>query len=186
MFDQLFEELCDAWHAEHPDTVLVPGDGNREKPRLMLIGEAPGGEEVAQRKPFVGKAGKNLDEFLALAGLHRPDIYVSNVVKIRPSELGPTGRTRNRAPNKQELAFFTPWLLREIDLVQPELLVTLGNTPLQALVTPQSLVGSCHGTWLDSRTGQKLFCLYHPASIIYRRELKAVYEADIQTLKHSL
>ena len=105
------------WPGE--DKPLVLGEGKSEAPALMLIGEAPGETEVLKRRPFVGRAGKNLDEFLSLAGLKREEIFVTNVVKIRPVEVGPTGRSRNRAPNREELALFTPWLLREIAQVRP-------------------------------------------------------------------
>ncbi|MBE5783223.1 MAG: uracil-DNA glycosylase [Clostridiales bacterium] len=172
------------WPGE--DKPLVLGDGKADRPVLMLIGEAPGETEVIKGRPFVGKAGKNLDEFLRLAGLEREEIFVSNVVKIRPTEKGPTGRTRNRAPNKEELSLFTPFLLREIEAVQPGALVTLGNVPLKALTEGKITVGDCHGTWLDSRPGIPLFALYHPASIIYRRALAPVYEQDVLTLAHFL
>lgn len=172
------------WPGE--DKPLVLGEGNRDRPPLMLVGEAPGETEVVKRRPFVGKAGKNLDEFLTLAGLKREDIFVSNAVKIRPVEKGPTGRTRNRAPNREELSLFVPWLLREIAAVQPRALVTLGNVPLKALADGKATVGDCHGQWLASRAGVPLFALYHPASVIYRRALAPVYEQDVLTLAEDL
>ena len=172
------------WPGE--DKPLVLGEGKADAPVLMLIGEAPGETEVLKRRPFVGKAGKNLDEFLLLAHLNREDIFVSNVVKIRPTELGPTGRTRNRAPNKEELSLFTPWLLKEIGAVAPKALVTLGNVPLKALTDGKATVGDCHGQWLSSKAGIPLFALYHPAAVIYRRELRTVYERDVLLLRDSL
>ena len=172
------------WPGE--DKPLVLGEGKADHPLLMLIGEAPGETEVIKGRPFVGKAGKNLDEFLQLAGLKREEIFVSNVVKIRPAETGPTGRIRNRAPNKEELTLFTPFLLKEIEAVQPRALVTLGNVPLKALTDGKITVGDCHGSWLASRAGTPLFALYHPASIIYRRALAPVYEQDVITLSRCL
>lgn len=172
------------WPGE--DKPLVLGEGKRDAPALMLIGEAPGETEVIKRRPFVGKAGKNLDEFLRLARLAREEIFVTNVVKIRPVETGPTGRLRNRAPNKEELALFTPWLLREIAAVKPKALVTLGNVPLRALTNPKATVGDCHGQWLASQAGTPLYALYHPASVIYRRGLAPVYEQDVLKLAQML
>ena len=172
------------WPGE--DKPLVLGDGKSDRPLLMLIGEAPGETEVIKRRPFVGKAGKNLDEFLQLAHLSREEIFVSNVVKIRPTEQGHTGRLRNRAPNKEELSLFTPWLLKEIEAVRPNALVTLGNVPLKALTHEKATVGDCHGAWQASRAGIPLFALYHPASIIYRRALAPVYEQDVLALASSL
>ena len=171
------------WPGE--DKPMVLGEGKADGPVLMMIGEAPGETEVVKRRPFVGKAGKNLDEFLALAGLERSEIFVTNTVKIRPTALGPTGRIKNRAPDKEELALFVPWLLREIEVVRPRALVTLGNVPLRALTDDKNTVGSVHGQWLESRAGVPLFSLYHPASIIYRRAL-AVYESDVMRLSADL
>ena len=172
------------WPGE--DKPLVLGEGKSDGPALMLVGEAPGETEVVKGRPFVGKAGKNLDEFLLLAGLKREEIFVSNAVKIRPTETGPTGRKRNRAPNKEELSLFTPWLLREIAAVRPRAIATLGNVPLRALTEGKRTVGDCHGTWMDSAAGRPLFALYHPASIIYRRALAPVYEQDVKALAADL
>lgn len=172
------------WPGE--DKPLVLGEGNARSPRLMLIGEAPGETEVIKHRPFVGKAGKNLDEFLRLAQLKREEIFVSNVVKIRPTETGPTGRSRNRAPNKEEISLFTPWLLKEIGAVRPKALVTLGNVPLKALTNAGNTIGDCHGQWLQGPDAIPLFALYHPASVIYRRALAPVYEEDVLKLADAL
>ena len=184
----VYQEMLDFFRPLWPgeDKPLVLGEGKADSPALMLIGEAPGETEVLKRRPFVGKAGKNLNEFLELAQLKREDIFVTNVVKIRPVEKGPTGRTRNRAPNREELSLFTPWLLREIEAVRPAALATLGNVPLKALTDGKSTVGDTHGQWLASKAGIPLFALYHPASIIYRRALAPVYEEDVMTLAASL
>ena len=184
VYQEMREFFSPLWPGE--DKPLVLGEGNGDRPRLMLVGEAPGETEVVKGRPFVGRAGKNLDEFLRLAGLQREEIFVTNAVKIRPTEIGPTGRTRNRAPNREELSLFTPWLLKEIKAVRPRALVTLGNVPLKALAGPRSTVGECHGQWLDSQAGVPLFALYHPASIIYRRALAPVYEQDVLTLAETL
>ena len=184
-----FERECERffrplWPGE--DKILVFGEGNAERPPLMLIGEAPGEQETLKRRPFVGKAGKNLDEFLAIMEIPREAIYVSNVVKIRPTKAGAGGRVRNRAPSKEEIALFLPFLMKEIDLVAPRALVTLGNVPLKALMGGAATVGSLHGQWHTASNGLPLFALYHPAAIIYRRELKQTYEDDVRALRDSL
>ncbi len=184
-----FERECEAffrplWPGE--DKILVFGEGKSDSPAIMLIGEAPGEQETLKRRPFVGKAGKNLDEFLTLMGIERESIYVSNVVKIRPTSVGKTGRVRNRAPSKEEIALFLPFLMKEIDLVRPRALVTLGNVPLKALMGPKATVGDLHGRWHTAANGSRLFALYHPAAIIYRRELREVYDRDVITLRDSL
>ena len=182
------QNLRDAAAAQLPgkENVLVFGEGP-VRPRLMLIGEAPGEQETLMGRPFVGKAGKNLDHFLALAGLERGEIYISNAVKIRPTKVGKTGRLSNRPPDKEEIAFFRPWLLREIELVQPQAIATLGNVPLRAVTGQNITIGQAHGQWrIAGETGLPLFALYHPASLIYNRSLESVYEADVRTLAQQL
>ena len=184
-----FERECEAffrplWPGE--DKILVFGEGNSDSPDIMLIGEAPGEQETIKRRPFVGKAGKNLDEFLRLMGIERETIYVGNVVKVRPTSVGSTGRIRNRAPSREEIALFLPFLMKEIKLVSPKAIVTLGNVPLKALMGPKASVGDMHGKWHLTGDGRKLFALYHPAAIIYRRELRQVYEHDVLLLRDSL
>jgi len=173
---------------------LVFGDGNECAPRLMLIGEAPGEQEAIQGKPFVGKAGKNLTDFLQSVGLSRGELYISNVVKFRPSRVSAAGRTVNRPPTKAEITLFLPWLYREISLIQPKAIVTLGNVALHAFVSAGVSIGDCHGLWRTAEiplgTEKALylphFALYHPASVIYNRALEPVYRADLSTLRETL
>lgn len=175
-----------------PEKTIVFGEGNEHHPAVMLIGEAPGEQESLQGRPFVGKAGKNLDQFLDVLQLNRADIRISNVVKIRPTKISPKGRISNRPPTREEIAFFVPYLYEEILLVQPQMLVTLGNTALHAIVGDAS-IGACHGQVLqtvikagESEAGFPVFPLYHPASIIYNRGLAQVYQEDLLALRHVL
>lgn len=163
------------------EDALVFGEGPAN-PKLMLIGEAPGEQETLAGRPFVGKAGKNLERFLELAGLCREDIYISNTVKIRPTKLGKTGRLSNRPPSREEIELFRPWLLREIDMIRPQAIATLGNVPLKALAGNKVTIGDVHGQWVPFGEGTRLFALYHPASMIYNRSLESVYEADVLRL----
>jgi uracil-DNA glycosylase len=168
------------------ELVLVYGEGNSASPQLMLIGEAPGAQEVLEGRPFVGKAGKNLDEFLELTGIRREDIYIGNVVKFRPTRQSAGRRLSNRPPTGAEIAAFLPWLSREIALVSPHAIVTLGNVPLYALMGRGASIGSMHGKWHTTPGGRPLFALYHPASVIYRRDLREVYVSDVQALRDTL
>ena len=171
---------------------LVFGEGPSEKPVLMLIGEAPGEQEALQGRPFVGKAGKNLDAFLQAVHLNRDEIYISNVVKVRPSKISAAGRVVNRPPSKEEKAWFIPWLMKEIALIKPQAVVTLGNVALQAFM--KDVIGNRHGKWCrvdiptqDGKTMElPLFALYHPASVIYNGSLKETYEADLRQLAETL
>lgn len=161
---------------------FVPGEGP-QRARLMLIGEAPGEQEAQEGRPFVGRAGKNLDRFLALAGLRREEIYITNAVKYRPTRMGKREKPVNRTPTDTEVAQFRPLLLREIRLIQPELIVTLGNVPLRAVTGERISVGEVHGRILEKRVeGVPLFALYHPASVIYNGSLAEVYERDVRAL----
>ena len=85
----------------------------------MLVGEAPGEQEALEGRPFVGKAGRNLAGFLEALGLRRSEIYITNVVKVRPTRVSPAGRVVNRPPSREEKALFTPWLMREVAVVRP-------------------------------------------------------------------
>lgn len=176
----------EAANSPYKEKTLVYGDGSLH-PQIMLIGEAPGGDEEKQGRPFVGKAGKNLTEFLTAIGLQREDLYISNVVKLRPTKESPkTGKLVNRPPSKEEIAFFLPFLQEEIRLVDPKWIVTLGNVPLKAATGENITIGDCHGAPRQLEENRRLFPLYHPAAIIYNRSLKETYYADLEVLKNLL
>ncbi|WP_066498534.1 uracil-DNA glycosylase [Abyssisolibacter fermentans] len=169
---------------------LVLGDGN-ENSKIFLIGEAPGAKEVQLKKPFVGKAGENLNEFLKVLNLDRNDLYISNTVKFRPTKLSPkTGKPINRPPTAKEVKEFTDFLYEEISIVKPQIIVTLGNTPLKAVLGDKTArVGELHGKLLEIKILNnlyKLFPLYHPAAIIYNQKLKDVYQEDLKKLSVEL
>ena len=157
--------------------VLVFGEGEANAP-VMLVGEAPGEQESLLGRPFVGKAGKNLDAFLEGAGMERGALYVTNTVKFRPTKVSAAGRTVNRPPTQEEVKLFVPWLEREIALVDPKCVVTLGNVPLKALTDRRQVIGNLHGQFMDLN-GRLLFPMYHPASVIYNPSLKEVYRRDL-------
>jgi len=169
------------------DMVYGEGDG---KAKLMLIGEAPGAEETRLKRPFVGKAGKNLDEFLEVICQKRCDIYITNVVKFRPFKISEKGRTSNRPPKRGEIELMLPFLLKEIEAVAPDVVVTLGNVPLRAVSGQKSItIGQCHASKMEAKAlshSFTLFPLYHPASIIYNRALGEVYRQDLMELKRFL
>lgn len=179
------------WAEKHyPDRKMVFGEGNT-RARIMLIGEAPGGDEERVGRPFVGKAGKNLDAFLQAIQLKREEIYISNVVKYRPIKVSKkTGKSINRPPQKPEIMEFYPWLEQEIVVVNPEWVVTLGNVALKAVGRSDELnIGEVHGQklpWPDQGPNRILFPLYHPASIIYNPTIKTIYEQDLIQLYRSI
>ncbi len=174
-------------HQFGKDIALVFGDGNPEA-EIVLVGEAPGRQELQQGKPFVGQAGKNLDEFIQVLGIKREDLYITNTVKFRPVKINSdTGREANRAPTREEVRIFTEFIGIELEVLAPKLVVSLGNTALRCILKDdKASIGLLHGspvdvTYLNSKF--VLFPLYHPASIIYNRELKSVYMDDLYKLK---
>jgi DNA polymerase len=162
---------------------VVFGGGNTSA-RVMLIGEAPGEKEEELGKPFVGTAGKNLNEFLEILKLEREDIYITNVVKIRPFKVNPkTNRKSNRPPTSKEVEVSIGTLKEQINIIKPEVVVTLGNVSLKAVLGDNSAkIGDYHGKPVDMDK-YKLFPLYHPASIIYNRALYTTYIEDVHKLK---
>jgi DNA polymerase len=171
-------------------TPLVFGGGNPDSP-IVLIGEAPGKQEIQLGRPFVGQAGKNLDEFINILDIDRADLYITNVVKLRPFKINEdTGREANRPPTKKEIKIFSSYLMRELEIIRPRLVVTLGNIALKCVTQDDNAsIGMLHGNSLDIKFGEaefKLFPLYHPASIIYRADLKDTYLQDLHKLRHYL
>lgn len=170
----------------YPGRQVVPGEGKFDA-ELLLIGEAPGSDEEREGRPFVGKAGKNLINFLDAIGLNRKELYITNVVKIRPFKLSEkTGKPVNRPPDLTEKDFFSRYLYKEIDIIMPKVIVTLGNVPLQSVLRDKTaVIGEYHGR-ITSFGGNDIFPLYHPAAIIYNRSLKEVYNEDIFKLREYL
>jgi uracil-DNA glycosylase len=162
------------------------GEGNINA-RLMLIGEAPGAKEAEQGRPFVGQAGKNLEEFLNILNIKRDEIYITNVVKIRPFIINEkSGTEKNRPPNKKEIAVYCEILKDEIQIISPSIIITLGNVALQAVMENNHLtIGEQHGKLLN-HNNYLVFPLYHPAAIIYNQSLKPIYLEDLEILKEVL
>ncbi len=188
--EAMLKRLYDEYAQQFAGNEFVFGCGCIE-PRLLLIGEAPGREEVKLSRPFSGAAGKNLDEFLELAGIKREEIYITNAIKYRLSKENPnTGRLSNRPAARDEITAGRPYLLREIEMICPTCIVTLGNVPLRAVTGNFSMnIGECHGIpAMEKIEGREymLFPLYHPASVIYNRSLKQTCEADILKLRDLL
>ncbi|GFI61856.1 type-4 uracil-DNA glycosylase [Clostridiales bacterium] len=186
MVEDLNKRIASATAIKFPEKRVIFGEGNAEA-KIMLIGEAPGGDEEAQGRPFVGKAGKNLMEFLTSLSLCRHELYITNVVKIRPCCISSkTGKIINRSPNRTELDFFTPFIFDEIKTISPQLAVTLGNVPLRILLGNENAsIGNYHGK-IICHDDMRIFPLYHPAAVIYNRNLEEVYRRDLDTLGKNL
>lgn len=184
------ERLYRRYSGEFSDREVVPGDGNADT-ELLLIGEAPGRDEVRLLKPFVGMAGKNLEEFLGLLGVDRASIYITNAVKYRLSAVNPrTGRVVNRPATRLDITASRAYLINEINIIGPKYIVTLGNVPLKAVTGDfTSGIGKMHGCMWVLRLQEEehlLYPLYHPASILYNGKLKKAYTEDIKRLRSIL
>ncbi len=145
----------------------VFGEGSLNS-RLAVVGEAPGKHEVEEGRPFVGNAGKLLDELLKEAGIDRSKLYVTNVVKVRPTKESRES-TANRPPRAGEIRKGICLLREELDLVKPRALVLLGGTPAKAMIKKSFTLKSEHGTPFDTEFGMPALATYHPAYLLHLR-----------------
>lgn len=160
---------------------LVFSDGQRDA-KIMIIGEAPGGDEDRHGKPFVGRAGQLLDQMLAAIGLSRDEnVYIANVVPWRPPG--------NRTPSLDEIAVCKPFITRHIELIQPQVLLLVGNISNKTLLATGTGITKLRGQWQEYDNGGtpvKTLPLLHPAYILRRPETKADMWADLCSLKKDL
>lgn len=152
-------------------TQLVMGDGNPNA-EIIFIGEAPGKKEDEQGKPFVGASGRFLNEMLEAAGLVRSDIYITNIVKYRPPN--------NRDPSPEEKQEFWPYLMRQLEIIDPKVVITLGRHSGAAFI-PDLHISSDHGKARKVRFHEHEFLvipLYHPAAALYNGSMRQVLIND--------
>lgn len=160
--------------AEHSNPVLGEGNPNAD---IMFIGEAPGKKEDELGRPFVGAAGKFLDELLGSIELKREDVYISNVVKYRPPD--------NRDPTPEEKTQCMPWLKLEISIVKPRVICTLGRHSLGHFF-PKLSISAVHGQAQIMTDGLAVFPIYHPAAAMYNGGLRQALYDDFAALKEFL
>ncbi len=147
---------------------VVPGEGSEEAD-LLFIGEAPGWHEDQQGRPFVGSAGQFLDQLLASIDLRREEVYIANVIKCRPPQ--------NRDPLPSEIQACRKWLDRQIELIHPKMIVTLGRYSL-ARYFPNESIGKIHGK--ARKSGDVIYYpMYHPAAALHQGSLRQIIEADM-------
>jgi DNA polymerase len=143
----------------------------------MFIGEAPGRDEDIQGEPFVGRAGQLLTDIIKAMGLGRNDVYIANVVKCRPPE--------NRNPEQDELDACRPHIRRQIEIIQPKVIVTLGRFALQSVTEKGYAISSVRGQWLDYN-GIKVMPTYHPAYLLRTPSAKKEVWADMKKVMGEL
>lgn len=161
----------------------VIGEGNH-KAKIMFIGEAPGKNEAKTGRPFCGSAGKILDELLASAGINRPDVYIGNILKDRPPF--------NRDPLPDEIAIYGPFLDRQISIIQPPVIATLGRYSMKYIMEKFGLtnvlrsISELHGKVFEAKTDYgkvSIIPLYHPAATIYDQSLLEILRQDFKILE---
>ena len=152
-------------------TQAVPGEGP-EDARIMFVGEGPGFNEDKQGRPFVGAAGKFLDQLLGVAGLNRQSVFITNVVKCRPPN--------NRDPMPDEIEACRKWLDRQIELIQPEVIVTLGRHSMNRFI-PGATISRIHG---DPRVidGLTVVPMFHPAAALHQERYRSLIVEDFKKL----
>ncbi len=167
---ELYEEIARCRQCEIASTrnTVVPGEG-AEDADILFIGEAPGWHEDQQGRPFVGPAGQYLDHLIASINLNRQQVYIANVIKCRPRE--------NRDPLPVEIANCRTWLNRQIELISPRLIVTLGRYSM-AMFFPGKSISRIHGT-VQKQDNTLYYAMYHPAAALHQQSLRQVIEADM-------
>jgi DNA polymerase len=161
-------------------TRLVFADGNPQA-RIMFVGEAPGREEDLEGRPFVGRSGKLLDRMMAAIGLDRSSAYIANVIPWRPPG--------NRTPTPQETQICLPFIQRQIELVNPDVLVTLGNPSTQTLLATREGIMKTRGRWFDYDTGTRVIraiATFHPAYLLRSPSYKKMAWQDLRAIARAL
>jgi DNA polymerase len=157
-------------------TKLVFGVGNMNAD-IVFVGEGPGADEDAQGEPFVGRAGQLLNNMIAAMGIKREEVYIANIVKCRPPG--------NRTPEKDECDTCSPFLMRQIDVVKPKVIVALGAVAAKNLLAINDSMANLRGRWYDFR-GSKLLVTYHPAYLLRDPRQKKEAWKDLQMVMKSL
>lgn len=182
--DSLYEEIsrCLKCPLGYERINPVRDAGDPQAASVVFVGEAPGSNEIKHGIPFAGEAGKKLNVYLSMAGLTRNEVYITNVVRCRPT--ANSGR-KNRTPGSREIAACGGWLDRELGIIAPDMVVTLGNISLKWLCGKKYFIGDCHGRIIEAG-GLKVYPMYHPAAAIYNRELESLICAEFTELGRHL
>ncbi|HXM74710.1 MAG TPA: uracil-DNA glycosylase [Chthoniobacterales bacterium] len=169
-------------HLASSRTQTVFGVGNPDA-EIMFIGEAPGADEDAQGEPFVGRAGQLLTRIIKAMGFARDDVYIANILKCRPNI--PAGSFGNRAPTPLEMQTCRPYLIEQIDIIQPKLIVALGAAAVEGLLGARGTMRDLRGRW-HSFNSTPLMITYHPAYLLRNQspsEKRKVWEDMLQVLE---
>ena len=166
---------CRLCHLHKTRLNAVPGEGPHDA-RVFFIGEAPGAREDELGRPFVGRSGELLTQMIESIGLTRDEVFITSVLKSRPP--------KNRTPTRSEIETCRPYVERQVELVNPRVVVLLGGVAISSMVGPWS-VSESHGQHFEAK-GRTYFMTYHPAAAVRFPEVKELMAADFQILRSEL
>ena len=156
---------------------IVFSDGN-PKSKIMLIGEAPGANEDQEGLPFVGRAGQLLDKMLSAIDLDRKKVYISNIINYRPPE--------NRRPTEDEIKRYLPFISKHIEIIKPKILVLLGSTAMNALISSEKVISKMRGKWIEKQFGTcktSVIITFHPAFLMRQPAQKKMAWIDLKMIR---
>ena len=156
---------------------IVFSDGN-PKSKIMLIGEAPGANENHEGLPFVGRAGQLLDKMLSAIDLDRRKVYISNIINYRPPE--------NRRPTEDEIKRYLPFISKHIEIIKPKILILLGSTAMNALISSEKVISKMRGKWIEKQFGTwktSVIITFHPAFLMRQPAQKKMAWIDLKMIR---
>ena len=161
-------------------TNVVFSDGNPNA-KIMIIGEGPGANEDLEGIPFIGRTGELLDKMLLSISLDRDNVYISNVVNYRPPE--------NRNPTKEEIIRYLPYLTKHIEIINPQILILLGSTALNAIIGNDKIISDARGVWNEKKIGScntSVIATFHPAFLMRQPDQKKMSWVDLKMIKKKI
>jgi len=161
-------------------TNIVFSDGDPGA-QIMVIGEGPGANEDLEGVPFIGRTGELLDKMLLSINLDRDNVYISNVVNYRPPE--------NRNPSKEEVARYLPYLIKHIEIINPQILILLGSTALNAIIGSNKVISEIRGRWIEKKIGNcnpSIIISFHPAFLMRQPDQKKLSWLDLKMIKKKI
>ena len=161
-------------------TNIVFSDGNPDA-KIMIIGEGPGANEDLEGVPFIGRTGELLDKMLLSINLDRDNVYISNVVNYRPPE--------NRNPTEEEIARYLPYLIKHIEIINPQILILLGSSALNAIIGNGEVISDARGKWIEKKIGScstSIISSFHPAFLMRQPDQKKLSWIDLKMIKKKI
>jgi uracil-DNA glycosylase family 4 len=159
---------------------IVFSDGNPNS-KIMIIGEGPGANEDLEGVPFIGRTGELLDKMLLSINLNRDNVYISNVVNYRPPE--------NRNPTKEEIARYLPYLIKHIEIINPQILILLGSAALNTIIGNDKVISDVRGMWVEKKIGTcntSIIVSFHPAFLMRQPDQKKLSWIDLKMIKKKI